>query len=117
VSKPKLLGEVVDGKLYGPGAAPPPAATIGGKGAAARAAEGLAELVPDALQALKDSLRMVKAPRGVRVGSRSSDARYVLDVVLERLPEAEAKPAGAVAQLTPDAAVRELRRRLSGGDE
>jgi hypothetical protein len=73
--------------------------------------------VPDALLALAESLRG-EATRRKRYGStRSADARYVLDVVLARLPEAEAKPAGAVAQLTPDAAVRELRRRLSGGDE
>lgn len=95
--------------------APPARKTQGGQGAAVDAAEGLAELVPAALAALRESLTASKRPRGQ--GTRSSDARYVLDVVLERLPDAEAKPAGAVAKLTPDAAVRELRRRLNGGDE
>lgn len=89
----------------------------GGKGAAVEAADGLAELVPAALKALRESL----AGGGrARYGStRSADARYVLDVVLERLPEAgsgEGEKPAVVKQLTPEAAVHELRKRLSGGN-
>ena len=116
MSKPKLLGEVVDGKLYGPGAAPPAAVGgLGGKTAREVAIEGISEATPLAVKVITEALRKPTVERNQQ--HLHTLARYVLDVVLERLPEAEAKPVGTVAQLTPDAAVRELRRRLSGGDE
>lgn len=96
-----------------PSAAPAPTETKRGKGIAADAADGLAELVPAALAALRESL---SGGKRARYGStRSADARYVLDVVLDRLPEAESGDKPAVAQPTPAAAVSELRKRLSGG--
>lgn len=96
---------------------PPPAASggLGGKSARDQALEGIAGAVPDAIAVVRDALRGRTVERNQQ--HLHTLARYVLDVVLERLPEPETKPAGAVAQLTPDAAVRELRRRLGGGDE
>jgi len=86
-----------------------------GKTAREVAIEGIAGAVPDAIAVVRDALRGRTVERNQQ--HLHTLARYVLDVVLERLPEAEAKPAGTVAQLTPDAAVRELRRRLNGGGE
>jgi hypothetical protein len=78
-----------------------------------RALEGLAGAVPQALKVIVEALKQTEVPRNAQ--HRYSLARYVLDVVLERLPEADDKPASNVAQLTPAAAVSELRKRLSGG--
>jgi hypothetical protein len=81
-----------------------------------QAARGLGELVPDALAVLGAVLRTTKAQRNV--GAKVAAARYVLDVVLQ-LPAATdeqssgARNNGQARLLTPEAAVIELRRRLS----
>lgn len=81
-----------------------------------RALDGLASAVPDALAVITEALKKRNVERNQQ--HLHTLARYVLDAVLERLPEADsdAKPA-VVQQMTPDAAVRELRKRLSGGHE
>lgn len=80
-----------------------------------RALDGLAAAVPAALSVVVEALAQKDVPRNAQ--HRHMMARYVLDVVLERLPEAgsgEADKPAVVKQLTPEAAVHELRKRLSG---
>lgn len=81
-----------------------------------RALDGLARAVPDALAVITEALQKRTVERNQQ--HLHTLARYVLDAVLERLPEATSgdKPA-EVVKLTPDAAVAELKRRLSGGRE
>lgn len=82
--------------------------------AAQDALEGLAALVPDALSALSDSLKNKKRERGS--GNRSPDARYVLDVILDRLqPSAEGEGKDSKPRLTAEQAMEQLRLRLVGG--
>lgn len=98
----------------------PPPEKKGGLGgsvsdARQRAADGVAGLVEKAVEALRDSLSPAEpGKKRARYGStRSADARYVLDVVLERLPQTE--PSGGAEparKLTPQEAMNELRKRL-----
>lgn len=109
MSKPTALASV------------PPPGKNGGVGgglsdARQRAAEGVAGLVEKAVDALRDSLSPAEpGKKRARYGStRSADARYVLDVILERLPQVE--PSGGAGEparkLTPQEAMTELRKRL-----
>ena len=81
-----------------------------------RAEQGIAALVPDALAVIAGVLRETKAQRNAAV--RAAAARYVLDVVLglpasEERQNSEASGATQMVPMTPNEAMRELRRRLT----
>jgi hypothetical protein len=103
----------------GPVRSVPPSAAgtlggLGGKSARDQALDGIAAAVPDAIAVVRDALQKRAVERNQQ--HLHTLARYVLDVVLERLPEAAGgdKPA-EVQKLSPDAAVAELKRRLNNG--
>lgn len=77
----------------------------------AQALTGLSDLVGLALATIMDCLK--EGPTRAQ-GSRSSDARYVLDVVLDRIPEAAELPEDAVeaSAQTPIDQLAERRAQL-----
>lgn len=81
-----------------------------------RALTGIAEMIEPSLAALLDCVRGENVKDGSKARNHQTRllaSKYVLDVVLDRMPDAQSvEQQQQMQRLTPEAAVLELRKRL-----